>query len=127
SPGRCWTGARVPPVPRVPREVPMNAPRRAGAARAGTVPQPAAGRAPGHRRPLRTPAFTGRDVAEPLVGSESTDVPPGAAPGRAVGPGDPGGRNRLTGRATALFVVLAMLAVAYTWPVKEYLRQHSEL
>ena len=39
----------------------------------------------------------------------------------------PVGRNRLTGRATALFVVLAMLAVAYTWPVKEYLRQRSEL
>jgi cell division protein FtsB len=42
-------------------------------------------------------------------------------------PPAPAGRQRLTGRATALFVVLAMLAVAYTWPVKEYLRQRSEL
>ena len=42
-------------------------------------------------------------------------------------PPAPAGRNRLTGRATVLFVVLALLAVAYTWPVKEYLRQRSEL
>ena len=48
-------------------------------------------------------------------------------PARTRRPPAPAGRNRLTGRATALFVVLALLAVAYTWPVKEYLRQRSEL
>src|SRR5439155_14604242 len=36
-------------------------------------------------------------------------------------------RARLTGRATVLFVVLVMLAVAYAWPLREYLSQRAEL
>ena len=122
----------------------MTAPRRAGAARAGSGPQPAAGRAPGRGGPARasrtalaesavadadasapgvsTPgAPEAPEVAAPAGGSPSGRVPRSLA--RPAG----GGRNRLTGRATALFVVVAMLAVAYTWPVKEYLRQHGEL
>jgi cell division protein FtsB len=55
--------------------------------------------------------------------ADASSTAPGAARPVVVAPR----RNRLTGRATALVVVLAMLAVAYTWPVKEYLRQRSEL
>jgi cell division protein FtsB len=35
--------------------------------------------------------------------------------------------GRLTGRAAVLVVVLAMLAVAYAWPLREYLRQRGDL
>jgi cell division protein FtsB len=37
------------------------------------------------------------------------------------------GRNRLTGRAAVLLMVLVMLGVAYAWPLREYLRQQAEL
>lgn len=36
-------------------------------------------------------------------------------------------RNRLTGRAAVLLMVLVMLGVAYAWPLREFLRQHTEL
>jgi cell division protein FtsB len=34
---------------------------------------------------------------------------------------------RLTGRAAVLFVVVAMLAVAYAWPLREFVQQRSEI
>ncbi len=37
------------------------------------------------------------------------------------------GRSRLTGRAAVLLTVLVMLGVAYAWPMREYMRQRSEL
>jgi cell division protein FtsB len=36
-------------------------------------------------------------------------------------------RNRLTGRAAVLLLVLGMLGIAYAWPVREYFRQRGEL
>jgi cell division protein FtsB len=36
-------------------------------------------------------------------------------------------RNRFTGRAAVLLMVLVMLGVAYAWPLREYLSQRSEL
>jgi cell division protein FtsB len=121
----------------------MTAPRRSGAGRAGARPQPAAGRAPGHRGPLRPSRAAGGAAVVALPDTPDTPDSDDTAvtsldaarqPRRSVA-GSPErgealqrrGGNRLTGRATALFVVLAMLAVAYTWPVKEYLRQHGEL
>jgi cell division protein FtsB len=63
----------------------------------------------------------------PAGGADADVAPAATSAGRQRRAPAPAGHNRLTGRATALFVVLALLAVAYTWPVKEYLRQHSEL
>ncbi len=128
----------------------MTAPRRSGAGRAGSAPSPAAGRAPGRRGAGRAAARgsgAGASAAAIDAGPAADEAVEEAAAREAVGapdlvvpvpsrrqPARPrtrtrdgGGHNRLTGRATALFVVVAMLAVAYTWPVKEYLRQHSEL
>ena len=45
----------------------------------------------------------------------------------AAASGRDGGRNRLTGRAAVLLLVLGMLGVAYAWPVREYFRQRAEL
>lgn len=36
-------------------------------------------------------------------------------------------RNRLTGRAAVLLLILGMLGVAYAWPLREYVRQRGEL
>lgn len=36
-------------------------------------------------------------------------------------------RNRITGRAAVLLMVMVMLGVAYAWPLREYLAQRSEL
>jgi cell division protein FtsB len=38
-----------------------------------------------------------------------------------------GTAHRLTGRAAVLLVVLGMLAVAYAWPLREYLRQRGDI
>jgi cell division protein FtsB len=103
----------------------MNAPRRSGAGRAGARPQPSAGPAPGHRGPLRPARAVGGPTE--AATTDATDATATVDAVRISLAGAPRGGNRLTGRATALFVVLAMLAVAYTWPVKEYLRQHGEL
>lgn len=36
-------------------------------------------------------------------------------------------RNRITGRAAVLLLVVGMLGVAYAWPVREYIRQRGDL
>jgi cell division protein FtsB len=36
-------------------------------------------------------------------------------------------RNRITGRAAVLLLVMGMLGIAYAWPVREYFRQRGEL
>ena len=58
-----------------------------------------------------------------------TDTPADPADAPADQPHDRGNatRNRLTGRAAVLLMVLVMLGVAYAWPVREYLRQRGEL
>ena len=53
----------------------------------------------------------------------AADAPPAAS----AATGREGGRNRLTGRAAVLLLVLGMLGVAYAWPVREYFRQRAEL
>jgi cell division protein FtsB len=110
------------------------APARPGAGRSGSAPQ---GRSPG--RPARSAATAAtaatNPAADPTQDAAVNTLPTSPGVDRSAGEPRPGNRtgaggvrrNRLTGRATALFVVLAMLAVAYAWPVKEYLRQRSEL
>ncbi len=39
----------------------------------------------------------------------------------------PAVRPRLTGRAAVLFLVLALLVVAFAWPVREFFTQQSQL
>jgi len=58
-----------------------------------------------------------------------TEEATGAEPVALEEPVDRGspGRNRLTGRAAVLVMVVVMLAVAYGWPVREFLRQRAEL
>jgi cell division protein FtsB len=118
-----------------------------GAGRSGSAPQRrTAGRGARPSAPASAdatvdgPVNASADATVNATGDAAADAgddAQGAAPGSGGATGNRrqdvrthdgrGRRNRLTGRATALFVVLAMLAVAYAWPVKEYLRQRSEL
>jgi len=104
------------------------APARPGAGPSGSAPQ---GRSPGRAArvaPLGAPSAADPAAAGAPAGAAPRSDPGGAPPAARQAPRTGAGpRNRLTGRATALFVVLVMLAVAYAWPVKEYLRQRAEL
>ncbi|MFY1654225.1 septum formation initiator family protein [Solwaraspora sp. WMMB762] len=81
---------------------------RVAAPRSG-VPRPAAGRSGDPGRPASRPA-AGRRV-------------PGGPVKRTTAPQP----NRFTGRATVLLVVLVALALAYTYPVRVYLAQQSDI
>jgi cell division protein FtsB len=77
----------------------------------------------------RRPASSG-----PRREPRAWSAPRASGPGRgvAVVTGAPpvgplAGRGRLTGRAAILLVVVAMLAVAYAWPVRELVRQRGEI
>ncbi len=71
---------------------------------------------------------TGRSVPGPVAGDGSAGSTRTAAVDADAAVGGRGGPGaRLTGRAAVLFVVLGLLVVAYAWPVREYLRQRTEL
>jgi cell division protein FtsB len=66
-------------------------------------------------------------AVEASVDEAAQDQP---APGRAATSAEaaePSRSARLTGRAAVLVVVLGMLAVAYAWPLREFLRQRSDI
>ena len=102
----------------------MTPPRRTGAARPA-----AAARA-------RTPAGRAATAPRPATRSRTTagtsvlDLTDAKAAAEADDPlsdrGSPR-RNRLTGRAAVLLMVVVMLGVAYAWPLREYLAQRSQL
>jgi cell division protein FtsB len=67
-------------------------------------------------------------ASETDADSPEADSPDAAATGPAPGPHRGSAtRNRVTGRAAVLLLVLGMLGVAYAWPLREYVRQRSEL
>lgn len=105
-------------------------------------------RTPGGQRPARRPDFRGR------AGARAREIGVRAASGRNVSPTRgverPRSANRpaaarraaagggvkrvsapqprwLTGRVTTLVAVLVALALAYTYPVRNYLKQQSEI
>ena len=65
---------------------------------------------------------------ESTESTESTTAGVPAAAGAEVAPQRGSAtRNRMTGRAAVLLLVVGMLGVAYAWPVREYIRQRGEL
>ncbi|HWG98586.1 MAG TPA: septum formation initiator family protein, partial [Pilimelia sp.] len=98
----------------------------------------AAGRAAGGRgagwdggaraepRALGRPATARRAPEGPRPGNRPAAARRAAAGGAAKRTTAPQPR-RLTGRATVLLVVLALLALGYTYPVRVYLTQESEI
>jgi cell division protein FtsB len=94
---------------------------------------------PGGQRPARrsgqrsraAPPRTGRPVARGAEAKESADTGRSAnrpaarrAPVRRTNAPQP---RRFTGRATVLLVVLIALALGYTYPVRVYLTQQSDI
>jgi cell division protein FtsB len=97
-------------------------PRPRGGGRAGPAGRAsAAPRRPGWGR-TTVPAAPVIDLTEPAEATvpEVSDVEVAPQRGSAT-------RNRVTGRAAVLLLVLGMLGVAYAWPVREYIRQRGEL
>ena len=65
------------------------------------------------------------DVTEARLG-QPVDGTAAARPRRAATP-ESARRNRITGRAAVLLLVLAMLGVAYAWPLREYYNQRAQI
>ncbi|GAA0796023.1 septum formation initiator family protein [Spirilliplanes yamanashiensis] len=107
--------------------------RRPGQSRAGsrvtgrsTTREPAGLRAE-PRTPARTPARgTGRAAPAARSGSRPAAARRAAVGGAAKRTAAPQPR-RFTGRATVLLVVLAVLALGYTYPIRVYLDQESQI
>jgi|BarGraIncu00222A_1022003.scaffolds.fasta_scaffold00052_47 cell division protein FtsB len=113
----------------------MTAPRRtpssrSPAGRAATRPKGPTGRV-GARTGLTAAGPDGPqvpaviDVTDTQVATPA-DVAAAPRPQRATAP-DSARRNRITGRAAVLLLVLAMLGVAYAWPLREYYNQRAQI
>ena len=99
----------------------MTPPRRTRPARPGATRTPAGRAATSPRPATRTRTTAGTSVLDLTDASAAGD---GDDP--QADRGNPR-RNRLTGRAAVLLMVVVMLGVAYAWPLREYLAQRSEL
>jgi cell division protein FtsB len=76
----------------------------------------------------KAPSRTRTTAAAPAItipGADAADVVDVTDRGRRARGN--ASRNRFTGRAAVLLMVLVMLGVAYAWPMREYLRQRGEL
>ena len=112
----------------VPRRTPSS---RSPAGRAATRPKGATGHARASRAGLAAAGPDGPQVPAVIDVTDTGARPPadGTAavrPNPAAAP-DSARRNRITGRAAVLLLVLAMLGVAYAWPLREYYNQRAQI
>jgi cell division protein FtsB len=108
----------------------MTPPRRTQAARpggAGRSRTPAGRAATAPRPPSRSRTTAGTALLDLTDGSAHPAAAPDDPPADPAADRGNAGRNRLTGRAAVLLMVLVMLGVAYAWPMREYLHQRSQL